>query len=190
MCFFLRFLLWMSEPWQRHKDTPGPSDWYVDRVDTSPIRHRVLRSQWPHTIETSRHGDERGFNVRNVSTNSDSHPTRLARQCRAAKVIPRHQGSPGIFGHHLTFISSFPRYLGWKNEEHHNSISQSLQLDFTKWPTVAFFPCLKVWNVLGTGGPTSKALKHVEMRCPIFLHAKLVVNFTLRSKLSGDCGQV
>lgn len=143
---------------------------------------------WPSISMTS----TRGFNVRNVSTNSDSHPTRLARQCRAAKVIPRHQGTPGIFGHHLTapFISSFPGYLVLHAGKTKSTTTPFLSLyswTLQNGPPSLFF---HVWNVLGTGGPTSKALKHVEMRCPIFLHAKFVVNFTLRSKLSGDCGQV
>ena len=181
ICFFLGLLLRMSEPWQRHKDRPGPSDWYVDRVDTSPIRHRGLRSQWPR---------------REVSTYATSQriPTRIRLALRGNAGPQR--------SYHATKARQASLVTTWHSYLH--SLTGYLVLHAGKTSTTTPFLSLyswtlqngppslffHVWNVLGTGGPTSKALKHVEMRCPIFLHAKLVVNFTLRSKLSGDCGQV
>ena len=113
---------------------------------------------WPSISMTS----TRGFNVRNVSTNSDSHPTRLARQCRAAKVIPRHQGTPGIFGHHLTapFISSFPNWVPTLEKRrapqlHFSVFTAGLykmahrrffSMFETSWALVA--PPLRHWNML------------------------------------------
>ncbi len=87
-------LLVFSEPY------PERQAWSVRLI----CRHSgyISNSRWPSISMTfARHRGMRRPQRLNDATDPDD-PTRLPWQCRTAKVIPRHQGTPGIFGHHLT----------------------------------------------------------------------------------------
>ena len=141
MCFFP----WVAATNERMTKTQRQA-WSVRLI----CRHSGYISNstpWPSISMTwrlpSRHrGTRRRLDVSTcppLASKSDS-PCAAMKGHKGHTTPPRHARhlwSPPDSPLHS--LHSLTGYLRWKNEEHHNSVSQSLQLDFTKWPAVVFF---------------------------------------------------